>query len=72
MKKPALHPRLQSTAVPVPGHSGCYAVVPPTPEFFRIESLLLPLARREMQVLRIPVDRDRAFRFNVTEDSEFA
>jgi hypothetical protein len=22
--------------------------------------------------LRIPVDRDRAFRFNVTEDSEFA
>jgi hypothetical protein len=23
-------------------------------------------------LLRIPVDRDRAFRFNVTEDSEFA
>ena len=22
--------------------------------------------------VRIPVDRDRAFRFNVTEDSEFA
>jgi hypothetical protein len=24
------------------------------------------------EFLRIPVDRDRAFRFNVTEDSEFA
>jgi hypothetical protein len=23
-------------------------------------------------LVRIPVDRDRAFRFNVTEDSEFA
>ena len=56
MKKSALHPSLQSTAVPVPGHSGCYAVVPPTPEFFRIDSLLLPLARREMQVLADAVD----------------
>jgi len=56
VKKLALHPSLQSTAVPVPGHSGCYAVVSPTPEFFRIESLLLPLARREMQVLADAVD----------------
>ena len=51
MKKSDLHPRLRSTAVPVPGRSGCHAVVPPTPEFFRIESVLLPLARRELQVL---------------------
>jgi Fic family protein len=50
VKKSDLHPSLQSTAVPVPGHSGCYAVVPPTPEFFRIDSLLLPLAHREVQV----------------------
>jgi|SRR5665213_26042 len=56
MKNSALHPSLQSTAVPVPGHSGCYAVVPPTPEFFRIDSHLLPLARREMQVLADAVD----------------
>jgi len=30
------------------------------------------LAILERYELRIPVDRDRAFRFNVTEDSEFA
>ena len=27
---------------------------------------------RSCRQLRIPVERDRAFRFNVTEDSEFA
>lgn len=52
MQKSALHPSLQSTAVPVPGHSGCYAVVPPpAPAHLHIDSSLLPLARREMQVL---------------------
>lgn len=51
MKKSELHPSLQATAVPVPGNSGCYAVVPPTPEFQHISSSLLPLARREMQQL---------------------
>ncbi|HTY49558.1 MAG TPA: Fic family protein [Steroidobacteraceae bacterium] len=51
MKKSELHPTLRATAVPVPGHSGCYAVMPPTPEFFPIGSPFLPLARREMQVL---------------------
>ncbi len=52
MKKSALHPTLQSAAVPVPGHSGCYAVVPPAaPLSLRIDSPLLPLARREMEVL---------------------
>jgi len=30
------------------------------------------LCQRRKRVLRIPVDRDRAFRFNVTKDSEFA
>jgi len=57
MDKTALHPTLQSTAVPVPGHSGCYAVVPPAvPTSLRIDSPLLPLARREMQVLADAVD----------------
>lgn len=52
MQKSALHPTLQTAAVPLPGHSGCYAVVPPTaPVFLPIDSPLLPLARREMQVL---------------------
>jgi len=38
--------------VPVPGHSGCYAVVPPpVPSTLPVHSALLPLAVREMQVL---------------------
>ena len=52
MRKSDLHPSLQATAVPVPRHSGCYAVVPPAvPAFVPIDSPFLPLARREMQVL---------------------
>ena len=35
--------------------------MPPTPEFFRIDSLLLPLARREMQVLADAVDAAPAY-----------
>jgi Fic family protein len=57
MQKSALHPALQATAVPVPGHSGCYAVVPPpAPAHLHIDSPLLPLARREMQVLADAVE----------------
>jgi Fic family protein len=38
--------------VPVPGHSGCYAVVPPpVPSILPAHSVLLPLAQREIQVL---------------------
>jgi len=51
VKKSALHVRLQATAVPVPGHSGCYAVVPPAPEFPHIGSSLLGLAHREIHQL---------------------
>lgn len=51
MKKSELHPSLRASVVPVPGHSGCYAVVPPKPEVFPVDSPLLPLAQREMQVL---------------------
>ncbi|MGH8320266.1 MAG: Fic family protein [Steroidobacteraceae bacterium] len=51
MKKSDLHRALRATAVPVPGHSGCYAVVPPEPAFLPVDSLLFPLAHWEMQVL---------------------
>ena len=51
MQKSALHQSLRANAVPVPGRSGCYAVVPPKLEFLPLDSPLLPLARREMQVL---------------------
>jgi len=51
VKKTALHQTLRASAVPVSGHSGCYAVVPPKLQFLPLNSPLLPLARREMQVL---------------------
>jgi Fic family protein len=52
MRKSALHPTLRSSAMPVPGHSGCFAVVPPAvPTSLPLDSPLLPLARREMEVL---------------------
>jgi Fic family protein len=51
VRKSELHPTLQASAVPVQGHSGCYAVVPPALELFGIDSPLLPMALREMQIL---------------------
>ncbi len=52
MRKSALHPILRSSAVPVPGHSGCYDVVPPpVPGTLPVHSAVFPLAAREMQVL---------------------
>src|SRR5260370_29320796 len=57
MRKSALHPTLRSSAVPVPGHSGCYAVVPPlVPATLPVNSLLFPLAQREIQVLSDAVE----------------
>jgi Fic family protein len=57
MRKSDLHPLLKGAAVPVPGHSGCYAVVPPlTPTQLEHYPPLMTLARREMQVLRDAVD----------------
>jgi Fic family protein len=39
-------------AMPVPGHSGCYAVVPlPVPSTLPVNSPLFPLAHREIQIL---------------------
>jgi Fic family protein len=52
VRKSDLHPALQATCVPVPSHSGCFAVVPPP---LRLEPhpepTLFPLAEREIQAL---------------------
>lgn len=57
MRKSALHPTLRGSAVPVPGHSGCYAVVPPqVPATLPVNSSLFPLAQRELQVLSDAVE----------------
>jgi Fic family protein len=54
MRKSDLHPNLQATCAPVPGHSGCFAVVPPpVPLFVHVPAChgLLVLARRELEAL---------------------
>ena len=52
MRKSDLHPSLRDSAMPVPGHSGCHAVVPPpAPTTLPVNSPLLPLAQREIQIL---------------------
>lgn len=57
MRKSDLHPSLRDSAMPVPGHSGCYAVVPPpVPTTLPVNSSLLPLAQREIQILSDAVD----------------
>jgi len=57
MRKADLHPKLRASAVPVPGHSGCFAVVPqPVPTRLEEPYPLLPLARREMQILSEAVE----------------
>jgi Fic family protein len=61
MKKSELHPDLQATCIPVPGHSGCFAVVPkPVPVFVDVPSChgLLVLARREMEALSAVILRN--------------
>lgn len=54
MRKSDLHPKLQATCVPVPGRSGCFAVIPePVPSFVDAPSChgLFMLARRELDAL---------------------
>lgn len=54
MRKTDLHPTLQNTCVPIPGRSGCFAVIPPSvPSFVSVPSCnaLLVLAQRELDVL---------------------
>lgn len=55
MRKTDLHPDLQASCVPVPGRSGCYAVVPPAvplavdaPKCYG----LFTLAKRELEALK--------------------
>ncbi len=60
MRKNDLHPDLQKACVPVPGHSGCYAVVPPpVPSYVNVPSCygLLILAQREIELLADTVDK---------------
>lgn len=57
MRKSDLHPSLRDSAMPVPGHSGCYAVVPPpAPATLPVSPPLLPLAQREVQILSDAVE----------------
>jgi Fic family protein len=57
LRKSELHPELRSTCVPVPGHSGCFAVVPPLLHFrLHAEPTLFPLAEREVQALADAVE----------------
>lgn len=57
MRQSDLHPSLRDSAMPVPGHSGCYAVVPPpVPTTLPVNSPLLPLAQREIQILSDAVE----------------
>lgn len=57
MRKSDLHPSLRDSAMPVPGHSGCYAVMPPpAPSTLPVNSPLLPLAQREIQILSDAVE----------------
>ncbi|SAI23554.1 Protein involved in cell division [Bordetella ansorpii] len=54
MRKSDLHPHLQATCLPVPGKSGCFAVVPkPVPIFVDLPAChaLLVLARRDLDLL---------------------
>jgi cell filamentation protein, protein adenylyltransferase len=52
LRKSDLHPSLRITCAPVPGHSGCYAVVPPPVRFApSANPTLFPLAEREIRAL---------------------
>jgi len=54
VRKSELHPKLRATCIPVPDHSGTFAVVPlPAPHFIDVPSchVLIAAARREMDVL---------------------
>lgn len=64
MRKTDLHPDLQETCVPIPGRSGCFAVVPPpVPTFIDVPSChgLLVLARRELELLADTIRRNQHF-----------
>lgn len=64
MRKTDLHHRLQTTCVPIPGRSGCYAVMPdPVPTSVDVPGShgLFVLARRELEALGEVIDRNKDF-----------
>jgi Fic family protein len=62
MRKTDLVPELQATCVPVPGRSGCYAVVPPpAPRSLALPACygLMALARRELEDLAATIEANQ-------------
>jgi Fic family protein len=62
MRKTDLHPLLQATCVPIPGHGGCYAVMPPpVPISVDVPDChhLFALASRELELLSSALEKDR-------------
>lgn len=62
MRKTDLHPELQRICVPIPGHSGCFAVVPPpAPMTVNVPSChgILILAQRELELLAEAIHRNQ-------------
>ncbi len=61
MRKTDLHPDLKRTCVPIPEHSGCFAVIPPAvPVSVNVPTChgLLVLAQRELELLAAMIDRN--------------
>jgi Fic family protein len=63
VRKTDLHPELQASCVALPGHSGCFAVVPlPVSDFVRVPDCdgLLMLAQRELESLTETIQQNPA------------
>jgi len=61
MRKSELHPDLKRTCVPIPEHSGCFAVIPPAvPVSVNVPAChgLLVLAQRELELLTEVINRN--------------
>ncbi|MDD4911100.1 MAG: Fic family protein [Sideroxydans sp.] len=61
MRKNDLHPDLKRTCVPIPEHSGCFAVIPPAvPVSVNVPTChgLLVLAQRELELLTDAINRN--------------
>jgi len=61
MRKTDLHPDLKRTCVPIPEHSGCFAVIPPAvPVSVNVPAChgLLVLAQRELELLTDTINRN--------------
>lgn len=61
MRKTDLHPALKKTCVPIPGHSGCFAVITPAvPVSVNVPAChgLLLLAQRELELLTDAIRRN--------------